>query len=174
MKKVLTVLFSGTIVISALTNSAIAQVATFATNINNTSSAFPGNTTAGGVLGASEVSNNALNDFSRKYKDASNVTWTSTEEVVSVYFTKNDVKMRSTYNNKGKWEYTIAYYNVTQAPKNIVTQINSNYYDKTIVQVTEIKRRTNTVYLVKMEDTTSFLTVRVMDGEIEFFEKINK
>jgi hypothetical protein len=48
-------------------------------------------------------------------------------------------------------------------------------YDMNITHVTEIKRRYTTTWLVKMEDETSFLTIRVNpDGELSVYEEYNK
>jgi hypothetical protein len=45
----------------------------------------------------------------------------------------------------------------------------------TVVLVTEVNRRGKEKYhLVKMEDDKSFLTIRVLNGETELYEKITK
>jgi len=53
----------------------------------------------------------AEKDFSKSYKNASNVQWYETYDGGSVvYFTEADIKMKSVYNKKGKWEYTLRFF----------------------------------------------------------------
>ena len=45
----------------------------------------------------------------------------------------------------------------------------------TVVLVTEVNRKGKDKYhLVKMEDEKSFLTIKVLNGETELYEKITK
>jgi hypothetical protein len=170
MKKAMTVLFAGSLVIGSLSTNA--QLNTYA--VNATPPVSTVNTVTGRELNSSEVNANALTDFSRNNKSASDVIWTSDENVLSVYYTKDAVKSRTTYNTKGRREYTLRYFNAAQAPKRIVDLITANYPDKTIVLITEVERRGTKYHYVKMEDTKSILTVQVLNGEIDFFEKLDK
>ena len=172
MKNVMTVLITGSLILSANSN-VNAQQTSLAANVKPVTFNFSNSDESATELSAREVNNNAMNHFTRKNKSASAVTWTTANSVLSVYFTKNNVKSRSTYNANGQWEYTLRYMNADQAPRNIVELIKSSY-DMNIVLVTEIEKRSYTYHLVKMEDESSFLTVQVLNGEIDIFERIKK
>ena len=172
MKKVMTVLITGSLIFSANSN-VMAQQTSLAANVKPVTFNFSNSDESGTELSAREVNNNAMNHFTRKNKSASAVTWTTANSVLSVYFTKNNVKSRSTYNANGQWEYTLRYMNADQAPRKIVDLIKSSY-DMNIVLVTEIEKRSYTYHLVKMEDENSFLTVQVLNGEIDIFVRIKK
>ena len=53
-------------------------------------------------------------------------------------------------------------------------RVKSNYYDHTIVIVTEVSRNNEVYYLVKMENPKEYLTLRITDDDISVFEKIDK
>src|SRR4051812_21188386 len=106
MKLVFTFLFSGSLLIfsnlKAQENALVINDEASTTNY----SAFKKNAVA---LNASEVKANALHDFTSKFKNASDAQWVSSGKTVSVYFTEANCKMRSTYDEKGNWEYTLRY-----------------------------------------------------------------
>jgi hypothetical protein len=172
MKKAMIILFSGSLIFSA-TNNVIGQQEAYAANVKPVVFNFSNADESATELSAREVNNNAMTHFTKKNKNASAVTWTTANSVLSVYFTKGNVKSRSTYNANGQWQYTLRYMDAQQAPGKIVELIRSNY-SKKIVLITEIQKRGYTYHLVKMEDDQSFLTVQVLNGEIDFFEQINK
>jgi hypothetical protein len=172
MKKTM-IVFSASLMLTALSSNLQAQDnGTYASNVNPVYSYFHTNEDSR-ELASSEVNSVALKDFTKKNKTVSNVSWTANGNVLSVYYTKNNVKMRSTYNEKGKWEYTLRYFNAANAPKSIRNLVASNY-DMNIVQVTEVERKGVKYHLVKMEDAKSFVTVQVMNGEIDLYEKLDK
>ena len=82
--------------------------------------------------------------------------------------------MRSSYNAKGRKEYTLKYYDESKLPTEIRRLVRSTYYDYTIVIATEVVRNEHVSYLVKMENANEFLTVKVDDGELSVFEKTTK
>ncbi|MBL7698143.1 MAG: hypothetical protein JNK79_08295 [Chitinophagaceae bacterium] len=170
MKKTFSALFTGMLVSAAF--STFAQQDTYAANVNPV--AFITNYPPRTELKASEVNSNALENFTRNNKAVSNVTWTSSGTVLSVYFEKDGIKSRSTYDEKGKWEYTLRYLSAKQAPYRVREAIDTYCPGKTIVQVTEIKKTGSVYHLVKLEDATSYLTVQVMNGEVDLVEKVTR
>ncbi len=116
----------------------------------------------------------AMRHFRKAFAHAEDVIWTINDEAISVFFSENSIKMRSTYNKKGYWLYTILYYDELRLPGDIRHLVKSSYYDLSIVLVTEMRRQTSTAYYIKMEDGKMFLTVMVKDGEIREVEKLTK
>lgn len=169
MKTAISALLSGTLIFSALATTAqgnsYASINPVAYSIGNT---------ADKELASTEVNAAALSDFNKKHKAAADVMWTESGSLLSVYFTKDGVKKRSTYNEKGKLEYTVSYLTLEQAPRDVRNIITSQYAGVKIVQITEINRKGSTYHYVKFEDATSFFTVQILNGEVDLFETINK
>lgn len=170
MKKAFIAMFAGTLVFTASTT--FAQENTYAANVNPVAYRIADYTPAR-ELSASAVNNNALTDFSKKNKEVSNVTWTTNNKLFSVYFNKDGVKMRSTYDEKGKWQYTISHLTAKQAPYKVREAVSQHYPGLSIKQVTEVKKQGSVFHLVQVEDKTSYLTLQVLNGEVDLFEKIN-
>lgn len=174
MKKAITAMFTGTLVLTAFTTFAQDNTYASATNVNPVAYRTSEDYSPSKELSVSEVNKNALENFSKNNKAVSNVLWTSNGSVLSVYFTKDNVKTRSTYNEKGKWEYTLRYLTAKQTPYKVREAINQYYPGMTILQVTEVKKQGTFYHIVKLEDKTAYLTIQVMNGEVDLFEKVNK
>jgi hypothetical protein len=52
--------------------------------------------------------------------------------------------------------------------------VKSNYYDYTITVVQEITLHSQTIYLVHMQDETTWKVLKVADGEMSIIEDFNK
>ena len=68
----------------------------------------------------------------------------------------------------------IRYYNEDKLSRNIRHLVKSQYYDCTIEQVTEVTWRGVIAYITKLQDDTSWKTVKVVDNEIELLEEYSK
>jgi hypothetical protein len=126
------------------------------------------------VIPLDQVNVHAARDFSKKYNGAQEITWVDGATGPSVYFKYNGVKMRSTYDRTGKREYTLRYFDDATMPKELRHLVKSTYYDYTIDNVTEVQRKEYVSYLVKMQNEKEFLTLKVIEGEMYPFEKIEK
>jgi hypothetical protein len=173
MKKAMSGLFAAALVLTAYTSNA-QQIGSVASSVNPVYGRYEA-PAAEKTLAASEVNATALTHFTSHNKSASGAVWTANGNLQSVYFTSNNARMRSTYNEKGKLQYTLGYYTLAQSPKSIRDLVKADYSKMTVVLVTEVNRRGKEKYhLVKMEDEKSFLTIRVLNGETELYEKITK
>jgi len=126
------------------------------------------------IIPLNEVNSLAARDFHKKYANAENVTWVQGKNGTSVYFTFEGIKMRSTYDKAGRREYTIKYFDETTMPAGLRHLVKSTYYDYSIDHVSEIERNQEISYLVKMQNAMEILTVKVVNGEIAVYEKLNK
>ena len=126
------------------------------------------------VLAPTEVNVFAARDFSKRHHNARNVVWVGNKNGSSVYFNQGGIKMRATYDRKGREEYTISYLTESQMQPTLRHQVKRIYYDYQIDLVTEIKRNDVVSYLVKMQNDKEHVTVRVVDGEVVPFERITK
>ena len=82
--------------------------------------------------------------------------------------------MKSSYNTKGRTEYTLKYYDESKIPTEVRHLVKSTYYDYTIVIATEVVRNENVSYLIKMQNEKEFLTVKFDNGELSVFERTTK
>lgn len=171
MKKTL---FSTMLLISAVSFSASANAQEYAFNKSLVTAVNPYPEKETRIVVETEVNINAVRDFSKNFKNATSVKWVKNENGASVYFVADGVKMRSSYNTKGKREYILKYYDESRLPANIRHLVRSTYYDYRIAIVTEVERNEETSYLVKMENDKEFLTIKVDDGELSVFEKTTK
>ena len=171
MKKTL---FSTMILISTITFSASANAQEYAFNKSLVTVVNPYAEKESKIVDETEVNINAVRDFSRKFKNGANVKWVKNENGSSVYFVMDGVKMRSSYNTKGKREYILKYYDEVRLPENVRHLVRSTYYDYRIALITEVERNDEVSYLIKMENDKEFMTVKVDDRELSVFEKTTK
>ena len=126
-------------------------------------------------LRRNEINIRAQRDFSREFKNVFDVKWViSANGLLAAYFTDAGIVTRRYYNKKGSYEYMIRYYNEDKLSRNIRHLVKSQYYDCTIEQVTEVTWRGVIAYITKLQDDTSWKTVKVVDNEIELLEEYSK
>jgi hypothetical protein len=126
------------------------------------------------ILPLAEVNIHAARDFSKKFKDATDVIWVDGTAGPSVYFKQDGISMRATYNRLGNREYSLKYYDESGMRKDLRHLVKSTYYDYSILQVTEIERNESISYLVKMQNDKEYLTVKVIEGEMYPYEKMSR
>lgn len=169
MKKVVV----GFLSLSLFTLSAInatAQESTFASYQNSTS----GRNNAVAVDERSAVNAEVLKSFESKFKNVSEVNWSVTQKTTSVSFVKNGTSMKCTYDEKGRLEYSLAYYKGAKVPARLINEVRRSGYTMQITQVIEVVRRNTTTNFVKMEDDYSYVTLKIQDGDIEVHENFRK
>lgn len=159
--------------LSVLTFSAItatAQESTFASYQNSTSS----HSNSIAVDDRSSVNSEVLKSFETRYKNVSEVNWSVNQKTTSVSFVKDGTSMRCTYDQKGRLEYTLAYYKTGKLPTHIIREVRRSGYTMPITQVIEVVRRNTTTNIVKMEDNYRYVTLKLQDGDLEVHEDFRK
>jgi hypothetical protein len=183
MKNLLSRYLTGSVLAIALCTAVAAQSSKLSSGLTLPSSkevayeddtkdnaALPANSPAAGL----NVSTRATKDFSRTYKNQSSASWFPSNDGWVAVFTDQNVKTRVYYNQKGRLLGTISSYGEDKLPKEIRHLVKSNYYDFNIFHVVEINAADKKIYLVKIEDATSFKTIRVEDGEMTETEAFTK
>jgi hypothetical protein len=112
----------------------------------------------------------AVKNFKKSFKTQNSADWFTIEDGFMAVFTKDAIKTKVFYDKKGRLIGEILSYTEDKLPKEIRHRVKSTYYDYNIIHVHELRADDVTVYLVKIEDKTSFKTIRVQDGE-EMTEK---
>jgi hypothetical protein len=113
------------------------------------------------------VSKRALNDFHKSFKNAPDAKWYGTKEGdLMATFSNGDIKTRVYYSKKGTWTATIRDYTEENLPKDVRQVVKSTYYDFSIYHIAEVMIDNQTVYVITLEDKTSWKKIRVIDGEL--------
>ncbi len=121
-----------------------------------------------------EVNIKAQRDFVKAFEKAENIRWYKLDDGFIALFSLQGTKMRANYNNKGNWVYNMATYTEEKLPREVRHLVKSTYYDYAITLVNEIKTGSKTIYIVHMADKTSWVNLRVCDGEMEVVEQLDK
>jgi len=141
----------------------------------------PSEQSANNLLGANkpvsiaEINAKVVKNFAKDYKKATDVKWIKTSGgLYAAYFVNDEKQNLVCYNKKGNFECMLCYYQEERLPREIRGLVKSTYYDFDIYLVTEVHRNGKIAYVTKMEDKTSWKTVKVVDGEMEVTEDYRK
>lgn len=121
-----------------------------------------------------QISNRALKDFSKSFKDAVNPDWQKIKYGFLAKFEKSGTRTRVFYDASGRWSSTIYSYGKEKLPKDVLNQVRSVYYDYEIYLVNEIKIGDDTVYLVSVHDEKTYKTIRVTAETMDVYEDFEK
>ena len=141
MKKNLFPVFTTVLVAFVLTSGAYAQLATGnpAFNHHSTVVAMPYESDLDGHFFATvrpfDINIKAVRDFTQSFKQAENVRWYKVTDGLMAYFTENGIKMRSGYDRKGNWLYSMRFYAETSLRKDIRAEVKSIFYDYSITWI---------------------------------------
>jgi len=123
---------------------------------------------------AANISAKALKNFSKSYQKQSDASWFAIADGFVAIFTADGVKTKAYYDSKGRPVGDVRTYQEDKLPKEIRHMVKSTYYDFNIFLVNEVTVDNAKVYLIKIEDKTSFKTIRVQDGEMSETEAFTK
>ena len=119
---------------------------------------------AGAAL--SSINEKAVKHFSKNYDKQSNASWYAVDDGFVAIFSQDGIKTKAYYDPKGRPVGEVRTYQEDKLPKEIRHMVKSTYYDFNIFLVNEVSLGNAKVYLVKIEDSTSFKTIRIQDGEM--------
>jgi len=131
-----------------------------------------GNATATPPNSIVSVNAKAVKNFSKNYKN--NAAWSEITDGYIANFSEDGIKTKVYYDKKGRLIGQLRSYEESKLPRDIRHLVRSQYYDFHINYVNELSALNTTVYLVKIEDKTSFKTIRVVDGEMTETEAFDK
>jgi hypothetical protein len=120
------------------------------------------------------INANAAKSFDKTFKGVSNVSWYTIADGFGATFTQNENLNRAYYDKKGNLTFTITYYNGKKLPRAVRAIVKGTYYDCEISLVEEIHAGEKVVYIVHLEDETTWKKVKVTNGEMELIEDFNK
>jgi hypothetical protein len=123
---------------------------------------------------SSGINVKAIKSFDKTFKGVSNVSWYTIADGFGATFTQNENLNRAYYDKKGNLTFTISYYNGKKLPHDVRAMVKSTYYDCEIPFVEEIRKGDHVVYIVHLEDETTWKKVKVSDSGMELMEDLNK
>jgi hypothetical protein len=121
------------------------------------------------------ISDKLLQAFKQTFPDAQQVKWAEQEDKYMVNFKQGDVLTKIEYDKEGNFLSSLRYYSEKNLPVSILCRLQKKYGDKKVFGVTEMTTDSAVEYYIKLEDDTTWITVRSnADGNMQIIEKYKK
>jgi hypothetical protein len=121
------------------------------------------------------VNARALKDFQGRFEHISNAMWFSDKKGFEAYFLLDGLANRVFYDKKGKWIYSLIWYDPYKLPLDLRSAINSVYWDMTIRMVEEIQNPDEKEYVVMLEGKTNIKVIKISpEGEVKILQDLSK
>src|SRR5450432_716066 len=118
------------------------------------------------VPDSKNISTKALRDFETRFKNAGNALWFSDKNGLVSYFVRDGYGDRAFYDRKGRWQYSLIFYDEDKLPIDIRTIVKTTYFDMSITLVEEVQTTDDKVYVVHLEDKSTIKILKVnTEGE---------
>jgi hypothetical protein len=113
-----------------------------------------------------EISAMALLAFQKNFSNVAEVKWSLVENKYMARFINEGRKTRMLFDKKGEVIYSVTEGNEKSLPADVRKAVKSIYYDYQITFTAEVHSMDKTAWIVNLEDETSLVTVKVVDGEV--------
>jgi len=113
-----------------------------------------------------DISAIALLAFKKDFGNVPDVKWSLENNGYIARFNNDGRKTTVLFDKKGRIVYSIAEGTIKNLPVDTRKLVRSVYYDYDIKMTTEVNSHNKKAWFINLEDETSFVTVRVMNGEI--------
>ena len=121
------------------------------------------------------ISDKMLQTFKQTFPDAQQVVWSEQGDKYTVNFRQGDILTKVEYDKDGNFLNSLRYYSEKNLPVTILCRLQKKYSDKKIFGVTEMATESSVEYYIKLEDDTTWTTVRAnIDGSMQVVEKYKK
>lgn len=121
------------------------------------------------------VNDKVLSVFKKTFTEVENVVWSNTRNIFMVNFTQQGIHTIVKYDADGNFLSSLRYYSADRLPVDVQHKLKNEFTGRTIFIVTEYVVGDNVNYYVKMEDATSWITVKVNNSrEMLVVEEFNK
>jgi hypothetical protein len=122
-----------------------------------------------------DVKEKVLKAFNQTFAEAQNVVWSDTQDIYMVKFTQQGIRTTVKYDAEGDFLSSLRYYLSDQLPVDIQCKLKKKYADKTVFGVTEYIIGDDVNYYVKLEDNSTWITVKIDNNRnMEVTEKYKK
>ncbi len=117
----------------------------------------------------------ALKDFNKKAGSSVNPNLYTVDNGFILQLPSKDVNVRSAYNDKGNWVYTISRYTPANFSKKVVETVKDSYAGYNISSIEKIEQPgKNLVYVVSINNDKTIKTLRVSNNEVELIKNYQK
>ncbi len=121
------------------------------------------------------VNEKVLKSFKETFPTAENVSWQTQAEKYIAQFQQNGIRTIVNYDEDGNFLGATRYYGEENLPVNVICKLKKKYPAKKIYGVTEISTTETINYYIKLEDETSWTTIKSdAEGNTELVEKLKK
>jgi hypothetical protein len=129
---------------------------------------------AGGVING-DVNERLLQTFKNTFPDAQEVQWKESPDKYTVNFKAGGLVTLIEYDKDGEFMSSVRYYSESNLPVNILCKLHKKYPEKKVFGVTEKATESNVEYFIKLEDATTWVTVKSSgEGSMSVVEKFKK
>jgi hypothetical protein len=116
----------------------------------------------------------AVRRFERSFENTSDENWYILVDGLIVYFKQNGIQMKAAYDEKGHWLHTLSFYGERDLPYDVRKLVKREYFDYNIYFAVQIDNYEARVFIIKLEDEKTMITVRIWEDEMEEIEKYQK
>jgi hypothetical protein len=132
------------------------------------------NNAADNPIYINNVNANVLRSFYNTYGEIHDTKWFKSDDGFGVMFKHNGMNKTTYYKLNGLVDTEIFYYSEDQLPKQVRHLVKSHFYDYAITYVTEVHKNDAIAFYVKIEDTSTIKTIKIVDEEWEVAETLVK
>jgi hypothetical protein len=116
-----------------------------------------------------------LKAFNETFTSAQEVRWEEFPKYFAVSFVSGGIRSKVNYDKEGNMISSLRYYAPQLLPLYILNKISQENRKKTLFGVTEVTYSGVIAYYIKLEDKTSWYTLKVdVDGNSQIVEKYKK
>jgi len=120
------------------------------------------------------VNTKVQKSFDAYFAEAAEQNWSMVGGNFLNRFHLNGVLTNALFTKKGKLIYTITYGAEKDMPADVRHIVKSEYYDYNITMAIEVKENERDIWVVKLDNATEQINVRVEDGEMERLQQFYK
>ena len=128
-----------------------------------------------------KIDEQILQSFATQFPHAQKIVWQESDESYIVTFIEDGIRVRIVYLRNGSVNHFLRYYLEENMPLDIRLNIKQKFPGKSIYGIIEenivsnVENRSKTFYYVKLEDETSWLTIKAeRHKKLKVIEKLNK
>jgi Putative beta-lactamase-inhibitor-like, PepSY-like len=127
------------------------------------------------AIAADGISEKILQIFKQTFPKAEEVVWVEQPDKVRVDFKDGGIATKVEYDMDGNFLSSVRYYTEKNLPVNILCKLQKKFPGKTVFGVTEMTTGSDVEYYIKLEDATTWITVKSSEnGSMEVVEKYKK
>ena len=121
------------------------------------------------------INEKLLETFKQTFPNAEQVKWMEQPDKYTVNFKEDGILTKIDYDMDGNFVSSLRYYSEKNLPVNVICKLQKKYADKKVFGVTEMTTDSAVEYYIKLEDATSWITVKSnVDGNLTVVEKYKK